>query len=170
MEKRINKTGDVKTKDVVITHIFSAPRELVFNAWTDPRYLPRWYAPPGCVIRFQHLDIKPGGSYLSCISNPSFGDCWATGVYIEITPPERVVYTTDVADETGKRVEAATVGMDPEWPSKTVVTVTFEEMPAGKTKVTLHQTAPELVAKRTGAHPSWIQMMDRLNQMITQLA
>ena len=51
--------------------------------------------------------------------------------------------------------------MDPEWPRETVVTVTFAERD-GRTTVTLHQTVSEALAKRTGAHPSWIQMMGRL--------
>jgi hypothetical protein len=48
-----------------------------------------------------------------------------------------------------------------EWPRETIVTVTFVEL-GGKTKLTLHQTVLESIAKRTGAHPSWIEMLDRL--------
>jgi hypothetical protein len=51
--------------------------------------------------------------------------------------------------------------MDPDWPAETVLTVTFAEL-AGKTRLTLQQTVLESLAKRTGAHPSWIQMLDRL--------
>ncbi len=153
---------------MLITHIFNAPRELVFTAWTDADYLPRWYAPPGCTITFKKLELSEGGEYLSCVHNPEFGDCWATGVYREISFPDKLVYTVDVSDENGNRVEAATVGMDPEWPSRTVVTVTFADLGNGQTKVTLHQTAPDLVARRTGAHPSWIQMMERLNKILAQ--
>lgn len=75
--------------------------------------------------------------------------------------PERIVYTLAIADATGRPVAPADAGMDPEWPQETVVTVTFEDL-EGKTRLTLHQTVGEALAKRTGAHPSWIQMLDRL--------
>jgi hypothetical protein len=51
--------------------------------------------------------------------------------------------------------------MDPDWPRETTVTITLAEHAAG-TKLTLQQTVSESVAKRTGAHPSWIEMLDRL--------
>jgi uncharacterized protein YndB with AHSA1/START domain len=160
-----NARSDIAVKaadrDLVITRVFDAPRDLVFRAWTDPEHLKRWYAPRGCTIDFVRLDIRPGGTFHSCIRNPKHHDCWCVGVYHEIAAPERVVYTVAMADENGNRVEAADLGMDPDWPSETVVTVTFAEQ-GGKTKVTLHQTAPESVAKRTGAHPSWIEMLERL--------
>jgi len=160
-----NARGNVAAKtadrDLVITRVFDAPRDLVFKAWTDPEQLKRWYAPRGCEIHFAKLDIRPGGTFHSCIRNPKFHDCWCVGVYREIVVPERIVYDMAVADENGNRVEPADVGMDPDWPKETVVTVTFAAQ-GDKTKVTLHQTAPESVAKRTGAHPSWIEMLDRL--------
>ena len=55
--------------------------------------------------------------------------------------------------------------MDPDWPLETVVTVTF--VPKGsRTVLTLHQTVSESLAKRTGAHPSWLQMFDRLAALV----
>jgi hypothetical protein len=66
-----------------------------------------------------------------------------------------------VSDANGNAVEPADVGMDPDWPRETVVTVTFVEC-GGKTMLTLHQTVAESLAKRTGAHPSWIEMLEKL--------
>ena len=67
-----------------------------------------------------------------------------------------------VADEGGNLIEPTEAGMDPGWPRETVVTVTFSEQ-AGKTRLTLHQTVSEALARQTGAYPSWLQMFDRLD-------
>ncbi|RYZ79188.1 MAG: hypothetical protein EOO68_39240 [Moraxellaceae bacterium] len=94
---------------------------------------------------------------------PNYGDCWCTGKYLEITAPERIVYTITNADEHGNAAGTDDAGKDPEWPLETTVTIVFEEY-EGKTKLTLHQNAPEDVAKRTGAYPSWLQMLDNLEK------
>ena len=88
-------------------------------------------------------------------------ECWCTGVYRVIEKPERIVYTLAIADRNGNRLDAVTAGMAPEWPAETELTVTFTDE-NGKTRLTLHQTVRESLAKCTGAHPSWLQMLDRL--------
>lgn len=152
-------------KEVLITEIFDAPRELVFRAWTDAEWLPQWYAPNNCTIRFKKLNITVGGSFHSCIHNPEYGDCWVIGEYKEIITPERLVYTAIIADEEGIPADPALIGMHPDWPAETIITVTFKEE-NGKTIVTLHQNASESVAKTTGAHPSWLQQLNNLKTFI----
>ena len=148
-------------KDVFITRVFDAPRELVFQAWTDPRHLEQWYAPHGCSTHFRKLEFRVGGSYHSCIRIPSGHECWCRGDYLEIVPPERIVFTMAVADAEGNLADPAQMGMDTDWPPQTVVTVTFTEQ-NGQTEMTLHQTVRESLARKTGAYPSWLQMLDRL--------
>lgn len=151
---------------VVITRVYKAPRELVFQAWTDRQHLARWYAPQGCTIEFRTLDFRVGGRFHSCIRIPNGKECWCTGVYREIVAPERIVFTMAIADEAGRVMNAVDVGMDPEWPQETTVTVTFTAQ-GGQTLLMLHQTVSESLAKRTGAHPSWVQMLDRLAEVVT---
>ena len=153
-------------QEVVITRVFDAPRELVFEAWTTPEHLMRWSAPHGCTLHFYSFDFRPGGVFHHILRTPAGHDCLCKGTYREIVAPERIVYTLSFADEDGNLVEPAEVGADPEWPSETVVTVTFAEH-EGKTKLTLHQTVLESVAKRTGAYPSWLEMLDRLAGLVT---
>lgn len=148
-------------RQVSITRFFDAPRHLVFQAWTTRESLERWYAPQGCTIEFHKLDFRPGGSYHSCIRSPAGHACWCIGEYREIVAPERIVMTMAIADQHGNPMSPIAVGMDPEWPSETVLTVTFSEQ-SGKTRLLLEQTVLESLAKRTGAHPSWLQMLDRL--------
>ena len=150
-----------------IERVFDAPRELVFEAWTNPEQLLQWYAPRGCTVRFVEIDVRPGGRFHSCIHNPSFGDCWCVGVYREIVRPERIVYTLETADSAGNEIEPAQAGHDPRWPRETLVTVTFAEV-RGSTKLTLEQSVLESLARHTGAHPSWLEMLDRLAALVTK--
>lgn len=155
-------------RQVVITRVFDAPRELVYKAFTDPQHLVRWYAPVGCTIDIVSFDAREGGAFHTCIRSTQHHDCWCKGIFLEVVKPERLVYTMAVADEKGNLVNPIDAGMDPEWPAETVVTVTFE-MYEGKTKVTLHQTALESIAKRTGAYPSWLQMLDNLEEELKHM-
>jgi len=161
----VPNTQAVAEKQILITREFDATRDLVFRAWTDPGQLAKWYAPHGCQIRFHKLDIRPGGRFHSCIATPDGHECWCIGEYLEVEAPARIVLTMISADATGKPVEPADLGMDPAWPKETTVTVTFAEH-AGKTTLTLEQTVSESLAKKTGAHPSWLQMLDRLAEQL----
>jgi uncharacterized protein YndB with AHSA1/START domain len=151
--------------NVHIERIFTAPRELVFAAWTDPQMLPRWFAPEGCRIDYRDIDIRENGRYHSCITTPGGDECWCVGEYLEINPPARLVFTMAIGDANGNRVGPEEAGFDPEWPRETIVTVTFDEHEGG-TKLTLQQSVRESLAKRTGAYPSWLSMLDRMEQML----
>lgn len=151
---------------LTITRVIHAPRALVFKAWSSPENLVRWYAPTGCSILFKELDFRPGGKFHSCIKTPSGYECWCTGEYREIMEPERIVFTMRMANEAGEPIDPAAMGMDPEWPAETVVSVTLTEH-EGHTTLTLHQTVGEAIAKRTGAYPSWLEMLDNLEQFLS---
>jgi uncharacterized protein YndB with AHSA1/START domain len=155
--------GTNSDREVLITRVLDAPRSLVFQAWTDPEHLLRWYAPGGCTIEFRTIEPHAGGTFHSCIRSPDGHECWCKGVYREVVAPERLVHTMEIADEQGNSVNPEDAGMDPEWPRQTVLTVTFEEE-GQRTRLILHQTVLESIATRTGALPSWIEMLDRLAQ------
>ncbi len=70
-----------------------------------------------------------------------------------------------VTDEHENDIEPEDAGLAPEWPVMTTVTITLTEV-NGKTKLVLHQTVAEALAKKTGAHPSWIEMLNRLDRML----
>jgi len=151
--------------EVHIVRTIPAPREKVFAAWTSQQSLERWFAPRGCEITFRRYVAGPGGAYLSCIRSPEGHECWCTGAYEEFSPPEKLVMTMSVCDRDGTIVSPTDVGMDPAWPVTTRVAVTFEDV-GGATRITLRQTVDEALAKKTGAHPSWLQMFDRLEEIV----
>lgn len=152
-------------KDLLITHLFNAKPEIVFNAWTDPEILKHWYAPDGCTIEFKSIDAKQGGEFHSCIHDPIHGPCWIKGVYHEVIFPEKLVLTMNLSNEQGENVSANTAGKSEDWPEAIITTVTFTAI-GDQTKVTLHQTVDEEEAKKTGAYQSWFSMFDRLTKFI----
>ncbi|GGG79336.1 activator of HSP90 ATPase [Parapedobacter pyrenivorans] len=152
-------------KELLITHLFDAPREIVFRAWTDPEKLKVWYAPDGCTIEYRHIEVSPGGSFHSCVHDPIYGDCWITGKYLEVSAPDKLVFTMVLSNELGNDVASADAGKPEDWPERLITTVTFEPIKQ-QTKVTIHQTVLEEEAKKTGAYQSWLKMFNKLSQLL----
>lgn len=158
-----------KSKELFITHLFDAPRELVFQAWTDPEQLKHWYAPDGCTIEFKTITVKEGGTFHSCIHDPIHGQCWIKGVYQKVIFPEKLVFTGVLTNEQGQNVQSAESGKPEDWPVEIITTVIFTSI-GNQTSLSIHQTVPEEDAKQTGAYQSWIKMFNRLNQLIAASA
>lgn len=154
---------------VCIEEVFDARRERVFDAWINPDLLAQWFAPHGCTLHIASIDVRAGGSYHWCIRNPEFGPCWSIGTYLEVTRPERLVFTSVIANAQGEPATPESQGHDAAWPAETIVRVTFTER-GSQTVVRLEQTVSEALAKRTGAHPSWIAMLGRLNDYLALVA
>jgi uncharacterized protein YndB with AHSA1/START domain len=148
-------------REIIITRVLNAPRELVFRAWTEPVHLMRWWAPKGCTTPFCKIDLRPGGKFHYCMRMPEGRDIWGIGVYREIVAPSLLVYTDSFADAEGNPVPPAHYGMSASHPAETLVTVTFEEH-EGKTKLTLRHAIPVSVEEREGTEQGWIEMLDRL--------
>ena len=159
--------NNLKKGEVFIEEIFNTSIEKVFEAWTDPEKLMKWYAPDGCTIHFKKIEIEKGGKYHSCISNPQYGDCWCIGEYKEVIPHSKIIFTMINADENGNPVNPVEIGMDSDWPGETLVTVTLSEE-NGKTKLQLHQTVSQELAQKTGAYPGWLQMLNNMQTLITK--
>ncbi len=148
-------------KDLVITRVFDAPRDLVWNAWTDPESLKRWWGPKGFTTPYAKIDLRVGGKYLNCMRSPEGKDYWSTGVYREIVPMERIVCTDSFADEEGNVVPATHYGMGPDLPIEMLVTVTLEDQ-GGKTKLTLRHAGLPAGPDQEGAEAGWSQSLDKL--------
>jgi len=132
----------MEDKEFVITRVFDAPREKVWQAWTDPDQAKRWWGPKNFTAPSIDINLQVGGKYLFSMRGAmepggEMKDFWSTGKYLEIEPMEKLVVTDSFADEKGNVVSAAHYGMDPNWPMELRVEVTFEEIEDGKTKFTL---------------------------------
>lgn len=87
-------TSPDKTPEFTITRTFDAPRETVWRAWTDERDLAAWFGPFGVTTDSVSVDLRVGGHYSYTMVNDTTGEEFPTGgVYLEITPVERLVFT-----------------------------------------------------------------------------
>ena len=95
-------TKDYLDQEFVITRKYDAPRELVFQAWTDPRHLERWWGPRGFTNPVCEWDARPGKTIYVVMRGPNGVDYPMGGEFREVTPPERLVFTSGAMDGTKK--------------------------------------------------------------------
>lgn len=139
--------------ELLIRRSFDAPRALVFQCWTKPERLSRWCCPKGFSMPFSEGDIRPGGSFRTCMRGPDGTDYWLSGTYREIVPPEKIVFSHHWLDDHGR----------PE--HQTVVTVTLEDH-GGRTTLTLHQAFFRSEASRDGHRGGWEESLDNLAEYL----
>lgn len=95
MSNKIDSTATQSDREIVITRIFNAPRQLVYEVWTNPERIAQWWGPEGFTTRVTELDLRPGGRSRYVMVDPDGTEYPAKGVFREIIPFERIV-TTDV--------------------------------------------------------------------------
>src|ERR1700674_4869075 len=99
-----NARSSATTTAVVMTRIFDAPRKLVFEAWTKPERLARWFGPKGFTMPICEMDFRPGGAFRFVMRGPDGKDYPFDGVYLEILEPERIVFKGIIHDEPAHEV------------------------------------------------------------------
>ena len=156
----------MKDSDFVITHIFNAPRDLVFKAWTDPQYVARWWGPHGFTAPFCKIDFRVGGSFHYCMRSPDGKEYWTKGTYQEIVVPEKIVSTMYFSDAAGNVVAPTEYGLGPDFPSEMLDIVTFDIYAGDKTKLTLHRNHAASIARRYQEDEGWNQSLERLARVI----
>lgn len=119
--------------EFIISHIFDAPRDVVFAAWTDEKQLDQWWGPKGAVITHSAMDFREGGQYHYGMKYEGF-DMWGKFNYRTITKPSQLVFTSGFSNKDGGVTRHP---MMPTWPMETLTTIDFEEAGADKTKVTV---------------------------------
>jgi uncharacterized protein YndB with AHSA1/START domain len=145
-------------RELTITRMIDAPREMVFEAFTDAKHLARWWGPEGFTVADCESDPRPGGSIRIVMRGPDGMDYPMTGVYREVVIPERVVIEANAHDADGRPMLQA------------VNSATFVDRD-GKTEVTVHARAVALVPEATamigGMAAGWSQSLQRLDDVLT---
>jgi uncharacterized protein YndB with AHSA1/START domain len=103
-----------ETERMVVTRVFDAPRELVWKAWTDPKYVMQWWGPKGFTAPVCKMDFRVGGKFLYCMRTPDGQEFWNGGEYHEIVPHEKIVSSMYFSDSEGNKVEPAQLGIEHE--------------------------------------------------------
>lgn len=93
MLKRNDDYGtDVQARTLLMSRTFSTSAQRVFDAWTKPEEFSKWMGPEGTKVQGCEIELKPGGSFKVALTSDN-GDHVATGLYEEIAPGERLVFT-----------------------------------------------------------------------------
>jgi uncharacterized protein YndB with AHSA1/START domain len=143
-------------REIVITRVFDAPRELVFEAFTDPKHISLWWGPRGFTTTVHEMDVRPGGVWRLTMHGPDGADYRNRIVFLEVERPERLVFQHQ-----------------PEHGSEPVsheTTVTFEKL-GDKTHLTLRMLFPTVEQREyvvtkhhaiEGGHQTLARLAERL--------
>jgi uncharacterized protein YndB with AHSA1/START domain len=156
-----------------VSRVFEAPRELVFEVWTNVEHFARWFGPHGAEIFSCEIDARPGGVNRFGHRLPDGMTVHVKGTFGEVVLNERIVFTTRVVDEHGQPERHP---MFADWPLDVSLesTVTFEDAGDG-TRVTVAQ---RVLPPDATSHPSvkrwsqlaregWMQVLDRLGEHLS---
>jgi uncharacterized protein YndB with AHSA1/START domain len=145
-------------RELVVTRTFNGPARIVFEAWTKPELLKRWWAPKSFGLSFLscEADVRVGGTYRFVFGHASAPKPMEFfGKYIEVTPHSRLVWTNEEGGEGGA-----------------VTTVTFEEK-AGKTLLVMHDLYPSKealdAAIASGSTGGMGETLDQLDELLAAL-
>ncbi|TMF88081.1 MAG: ATPase [Chloroflexi bacterium] len=156
--KTTSKLSLPSDREIVGSRIMDAPPELVFKAYTDPELIPRWWGPRRYATTVDKMDLRPGGVWRFVHRAADGGEYAFNGVYREIVPPKRLVYTFNYEGAPGHEA---------------VETVTFEEAEGGKTRMTDHllfETREERDGMlNSGMEEGAAETIDRLAELLREL-
>ena len=158
LDRMAEDLAKAPTREVAITRVFDAPRELVFKAWTDAGHMAQWWGPKMFTNPVCEVDARPGGTIYIVMRAPDGVEYPMRGVFLEVVEPERIVFTAVAQDKDGNALlEAHTV-------------VSFAQQ-GSETKLTVHQRAvglaplaPQMLA---GMEAGWTQSLERLADLIS---
>lgn len=150
----------VREQEVTITRLLNAPRELVFQAWTEPRHVMQWWGPQGFRNTDCEMDAQAGGRFALHMTGPDGVSYPCLGYYEEITPPSRIVFVGEADDR-----HPCGAGLPP----RARLTLTLVDF-HGKTELTLHtrfeSVAMQQAAVAAGYRIGWEGAFERLAELL----
>ena len=155
--KESAKASPFAERELIIIRVFDAPRERVFKAWTDANLLAQWWGPKGFTNPVCDVDPKPGGALRIVMRAPDGAEYPMKGVFREVVPPSRLVFTNIAVDKDGHPIIEG------------LTTVTFADE-GGKTKLTLQTRGVAVVdyaaAYLQGMEAGWTQSLEKLEAVV----
>jgi uncharacterized protein YndB with AHSA1/START domain len=132
-EQQEVSSATASESEFVISHVFDAPRGLVWQAWTEADRLSQWWGPKGCTLEVKELDFRPGGLFHYSMHMPDGNQMFGKFAYEELDAPERLVFTSSFADDDGNTIRAPFSEL---FPIEIHNTLTFSEH-EGRTTLTM---------------------------------
>jgi len=124
MPAKSNAAAKSSDREIVITRVFDAPREMVWKAFTEREQMAKWWGMKGMTTRVLELDPRPGGTFLYVIRMPDGREMCGKWVYREIVAPELLVVVHFSTDNTGEPIPHP---YDPHLPPEMLTTTRFIE-------------------------------------------
>jgi uncharacterized protein YndB with AHSA1/START domain len=153
------QTKSFAEREITITRVFDAPRELVFKAWTDAKHVAQWWGPKGFTNPVCEIDARVGGMLRMHMRAPDGSVYPMKGEIRELVVPERLVFTNIAVDAAGRHLLEG------------LTTVTFADE-GGQTKMTLHTKAVAVIedaaAYLQGMEAGWTQSIDKLQAFVAR--
>lgn len=148
-------------REIVISRTFDAPRELVWQAMTDPKHVVHWWGPRGFHTTIEQMDVRPGGIWKHTMHGPDGASYPNKSIFREIVPPARIVYS-----HAGGRKGGPGASFISTW--------TFEIVERRRTKVTIRMVfgsseARDLVVREFGAIEGGKQTLERLAEHLPKM-
>lgn len=132
-------TDTTQRVDIVITRLIDAPVETVWQAWTDPKQVMRWWGPMNYTSSYCAIDLREGGKYVFSMKAPADQggqEMFTSGFYKKIIPLEYLEFTQGLSDKEGNRIDPATLNMPPDFPKDIRTTLVFKQV-GNKTGLTV---------------------------------
>lgn len=152
--------------DLVIVREFDAPRDLVWDVWTQPDHIEKWWGPRGFDTRVTSVDLRVGGMWHYVMIGPDGNEYPVMGVFSEIDPPKKIV-TTDEFDEAYVKAHP-----EVELPKGLVATAEFDDLGL-RTRLTLtisHPSAEERKKhEQMGVVEGWGSSFDCMDDYLAEL-
>ena len=148
-------TASHQDTTLCITRTFAAPQEKVFQAWTDPEKLTRWFKPSDDFSTFPaEVDLRVGGQYRIRMNAPDGSPHTVVGTYREVIPPHKLVLTWAWAD--GEGCSGPEAGG-----AETLVTVEFQARGNSTEVILTHELFPNSDV-RNKHHQGWSDCLNSL--------
>lgn len=158
-----NKKNPKKTGEMKIARTFNAPRERVWEAWSEPNLFKQWWGPKDFTSPFVNIDFKEGGKYLNCMQGPDGKQFWSTGNYERIVPYEEIVCSDSFSDEEGNIVSASYYGMSDDFPREMKISIMFEDRGDQTLMSLTHSNTDHMNAEdRDNMEKGWNQSLEKL--------
>ena len=154
---------------MVVTRVFDAPRELVWKAWTDPKYVMQWWGPKGFSCPACQMDVRVGGKSLLCMKTPDGYEGWNAIEYHEIVLHEKIVSSMYFSDSEGNKIDPADLGVEQGAIDGAYDVTLFEDLGNGRTKLTMIGNEPMATAKDSGQWEGWNETLEKVAAVLAGL-
>ena len=154
---------------MVVTRVFDAPRELVWKAWTDPKYVMQWWGPKGFSCPACQMDVRVGGKTLLCMKTPDGYEGWNAIEYHEIVLHEKIVSSMYFSDSEGNKIDPADLGVEQGAIDGAYDVTLFEDLGNGRTKLTMIGNEPMASAKDSGQWEGWNETLEKVAAVVAGL-